>query len=513
MIPRLRFAPSPTGYLHVGGARTALFNWLYVRRHGGVFILRIEDTDVERSSVDMVSGILESLRWLGLDWDEGPEIGGPHAPYFQSARLDRYRAAAQALVQSGHAYYCYCKPDELRAKREAAEAAGQSGMYDRTCRRLAPEEVARREAAGEPRAIRFLVPGAGATTFVDLVHGPITIDHDAIEDFVILRSDRHPTYHLSVVVDDAAMDVTHVVRGDDHISNTPKQVLLYEAMRAPVPAFAHVPLILGPDKKRLSKRHGATSVGEYEKQGYLPEAMVNFLALLGWSPGGDREVFTRDELVSLFTLEGISGGNAVFGPDKLDWFNQQHLMRLPAAEILRRLEPALVQAGLWRESFAGRDGEWILRVIDLLKPRARKLNDLVDALRPFLVDRLEPDPAAVAKYLSAPDLAPHLAAWRDRVRDVAPFDAPTLESALRALAEARGIKAGALIHATRVAVVGQAVSPGLFDVLALMGRDRVVARLDAAPILSGARHTDGEAREERDPQKEGEGKLGRARGH
>ena len=484
MIPRLRFAPSPTGYLHVGGARTALFNWLYVRRHGGVFILRIEDTDVERSSTDMVTGILESLRWLGLDWDEGPEIGGPHAPYFQSARLDRYRAAAHALVESRHAYYCYCKPEELKAKREAAEAAGQSGMYDRTCRRLTREEIARHEAAGDPRAIRFKVPDDGATTFVDLVHGPITIDHDHIEDFVVLRSDSHPTYHLSVVVDDVEMQVTHVVRGDDHISNTPKQVLLYEAMRAPVPAFAHVPLILGPDKKRLSKRHGATSVGEYEKQGYLPEAMVNFLALLGWSPGGDREVFTRDELVSLFTLEGISGGNAVFGSDKLDWFNQQHLMRLPDDEILRRLQPALVHAGLWRESFADRDRDWLSRVIDLLKPRARKLNDLVDALRPFIVDRVERDPAAVSKYLSAPDLAPHLDAWREKLRDLAPFDPPTLESALRALADARGIKAGALIHATRVAVVGQAVSPGLFEVLALVGRDRVLARLeDAARVL------------------------------
>jgi len=309
VTPRLRFAPSPTGYLHVGGARTALFNWLYVRRHGGVFVLRIEDTDIERSSADMVTGILDSLRWLGLTWDEGPEVGGPYGPYFQTARFDRHRAAANALIASGHAYYCYCRPEELKAKREAAEAAGQPGMYDRTCRGLSTDEIARREAAGQPRAVRFLVPD-GATTFVDLVHGPITIEHANVEDFVILRSDGYPTYHLSVVVDDVEMKITHVVRGDDHISNTPKQVMLYQAMGAPLPAFAHVPLILGPDKKRLSKRHGATSVGEYETQGYLAEAMVNFLALLGWSPGGDREVFTRDELVAAFTLEGISGGDA-----------------------------------------------------------------------------------------------------------------------------------------------------------------------------------------------------------
>jgi len=476
VTPRLRFAPSPTGYLHVGGARTALFNWLYVRRHGGVFVLRIEDTDIERSSADMVTGILDSLRWLGLTWDEGPEVGGPYGPYFQTARFDRHRAAANALIASGHAYYCYCRPEELKAKREAAEAAGQPGMYDRTCRGLSKDEIARREAAGQPRAVRFLVPD-GATTFVDLVHGPITIEHANVEDFVILRSDGHPTYHLSVVVDDVEMKITHVVRGDDHISNTPKQVMLYQAMGAPLPAFAHVPLILGPDKKRLSKRHGATSVGEYETQGYLPEAMVNFLALLGWSPGGDREVFTRDELVAAFTLEGISGGDAVFGPDKLDWFNQQHLMRLPASEILRRLQPALEAADLWRASLAGPDRAWIERVIDLLKPRARKLNDLVEMLRPFLLDAVQRDAAAVSKYLDVPDLAPHLAAWRDRVRDVTPFDAATLESALRTLAEARAIKPAALIHATRVAVTGQSVSPGIFEVLELMGRDRVVSRL------------------------------------
>ena len=288
MAPRLRFAPSPTGYLHVGGARTALFNWLYVRRHGGTFVLRIEDTDVERSSTDMVTGILQSLRWLGLDWDEGPEVGGPHAPYFQSERRDRYQAAANRLVTTGHAYYCYCQPDTLKAKRASAEAAGQSWTYDRTCRSLDADEIARREAAGMPRAIRFKVLD-GRTSFIDLVHGSIDVDHATIEDFVVLRSDGHPTYHLSVVVDDVEMAITQVVRGDDHISNTPKQILLYRAMGAAEPQFAHVPLILGPDKKRLSKRHGATSVGEYEKDGILPEAMVNFLALLGWSPGkGDQ---------------------------------------------------------------------------------------------------------------------------------------------------------------------------------------------------------------------------------
>ena len=304
---RVRFAPSPTGYLHIGGARTALFNWLYARRQGGTFVLRIEDTDAERSSWDMVAGIVDGLRWLGLDWDEGPDIGGPHAPYFQSQRLDRYRAFAERLVAEGRAYYCYCTPDTLKQKREAAEAAGGGWAYDRTCCALTPAQVAEHEAAGTPRAIRFKVP-AGQTAFTDLVHGPISFENTNIEDFVVLRSDAQPTYHLSVVVDDVDMRITHVIRGDDHISNTPKQVLLYQAFGSRIPAFAHVPLILGQDKKRLSKRHGATSVMEYPRLGYLPEAMVNFLSLLGWSPGTDQELFTRDELVRAFALEGSAAG-------------------------------------------------------------------------------------------------------------------------------------------------------------------------------------------------------------
>jgi len=470
---RLRFAPSPTGYLHVGGARTALFNWLYVRRMGGTFVLRIEDTDVERSSADMVTGILDSMRWLGLTWDEGPGVGGPYAPYFQTERLDLYRRAAADLMATGHAYRCYCTPEELKVRRDAAQAAGASWSYDRTCRGLSADDWAERDRAGRTYAVRFSVPD-GHTAFNDLVHGRISFEHDHIEDFVILRSDGFPTYHLSVVVDDVAMKITHVVRGDDHISNTPKQILLYRAMNAEVPVFAHVPLILGPDKKHLSKRHGATSVGEYEKQGYLPEAMINFLALLGWSPGNDQELFTRHELIARYSLDGISGGNAVFNPEKLDWFNQQHIARLSPSEILSRLGPELETAGLAAAVAADRDRAE--QAIDLLKPRARKLSDFVAPLRTFLSDTIERDPAAVAKHLSAPDLTPHLDAWRDRLSHVSPFDPPTLEAELRALADQRGIKVGALIHATRVLVTGQAVSPGIFDVLAVVGRERVLRR-------------------------------------
>jgi glutamyl-tRNA synthetase len=406
-------------------------------------------------------------------------VGGPHAPYFQSERLDQYRAVAADLVTSGHAYRCYCKPDDLKAKRAAAEAAGGSWTYDRACRTLTAGERDARDAAGDPFAIRFSVP-EGVTVFADLVHGRIEFDRANIEDFVILRSDGYPTYHLSVVVDDVDMEITHVVRGDDHISNTPKQVLLYEAMNAPVPQFAHVPLILGPDKKRLSKRHGATSVGEYEKQGYLPEAMVNFLALLGWSPGNDEEVFTREDLIERFSLESISGGNAVFNPEKLDWFNQQHIMRMAGADILERLRPDLDAAGLLGAALA--DPRHTADAIDLVKPRAKKLHDIVPQLVPFLRDDVDRDAAAVAKHLSAPDLGPHLIAWREKLAATSPFDPATIETALRALADERGIKAGTLIHATRVAVTGQAVSPGIFEVLALVGRERALRRLASVGV-------------------------------
>ena len=477
---RVRFAPSPTGYLHVGGARTALFNWLFARRHGGVFVLRIEDTDVERSSPEMVEGILDGMRWLGLDWDEGPLVDGPFAPYFQSERIDHHRAMAERLVAQKKAYYCYCPPEELKAKREAAEAAGGAWKYDRTCCRLTPFEIAAHEQAGRPRAVRFLVP-EGTTRFVDRVHGPIAFDAANIDDFVILRSDGQPTYHLSVVSDDVEMKITHVVRGDDHISNTPKHVLLYQAVGAPVPEFAHVPLILGTDKKRLSKRHGATSVMEYARRGYLAEAMVNFLALLGWSPGsGDREIFTRDELAAVFDLGGISGGNAVFGHDKLDWFNQQYLMRLAPEELARRLQPWFEAEGVWSPEFLGDRHGWFFAVLELLTPRAKRLDEFVPLGRFFFSDEIEYDSAAVEKHVKAGGMAGHLRAVDAGCASVEAFDPASLEAMLRATAEERGVKAGALIHAVRVAVTGRTVSPGLFEVLSLLGRKRVCSRLGAA---------------------------------
>jgi glutamyl-tRNA synthetase len=475
MGPRVRFAPSPTGYLHVGGARTALFNWLYARRQGGTFILRIEDTDVERSSADMVTGILDGLRWLGLTWDEGPDAGGPHAPYFQAQRLDRYRAAARRLFEAGHAYACYCSTDRLREERERAEQRGEAWQYDRTCLTLAPDRIRELDAAGTPRAIRFKVP-SGITAFDDAVHGRIEFDTANLEDFVILRSDDYPTYHLSVVVDDVEMGITDVIRGDDHISNTPKHVLLFQAMGAAIPRFAHVPLILGSDKKRLSKRHGATSVTEYQRQGYLPAAMVNFLALLGWSPGDDRELMTKDELIAAFALEGISGGNAVFNTEKLDWMNGQYIARLPVEDLAGAVRPLLDAGGLGGNPLV-QDPVSLHRLLELLRPRAKRLTDFVEQARPLVVDAVEYEAEAVDKHLSAPELAGHVGALAEALAQVSPFDDAQVEATVRGTATARGIKAGMLIHATRVAICGRTQSPGLFDVLAWLGRDRTRARL------------------------------------
>ena len=488
MGPRVRFAPSPTGYLHVGGARTALFNWLYARRHGGTFVLRIEDTDVERSSADMVTGILDGLRWLGLDWDEGPEAGGPHGPYVQSARLDRYRQAAARLLADGYAYACYCSPERMREERAAAEGRGEAWQYDRACLALPPERVAELERAGAPRAIRFKVPTANTalvhTVFEDAVHGRIEFDPRNIEDFVVLRSDGHPTYHLSAVVDDLDMGITHVIRGDDHISNTPKHVLLFEAFGAASPVFAHVPLILGTDKKRLSKRHGATSVTEYRRQGYLPGAMVNFLALLGWSPGDDRELMSVADLVEKFSLKGISGGNAVFNTEKLDWMNGQYIARLPIDELTAAVEPLIIDAGVPPSVAADaqaspRTGDpWLHRLLDLLRPRAKRLTDFIDLARPFVSETVEYDAEAVDKHLSAPGLGTHVAALAAALIAIDPFDETHVEAAVRGTATERGIKAGMLIHATRVAVTGRTASPGIFEVLVLLGRARSVERLE-----------------------------------
>jgi glutamyl-tRNA synthetase len=469
--PRVRFAPSPTGYLHVGGARTALFNWLFARHAGGTLILRIEDTDFERSSDEMVGGILEGMTWLGLDWDEGP--------FYQSKRLDLYQAAAEKLIAAGSAYPCFCTKEQLERRRAEAAAAGRPPMYDRRCRRLSAEEVAAKRAAGEAAAIRFAVPEGGSTSFDDAVFGKIEFANSEIEDFVLLRSDGIPTYHLSVVADDMDMRLTHIIRGADHISNTPKQVLQYLALGAPLPVFAHVPLILGPDKTRLSKRHGATSVISYKEMGIVPEAFRNFLALLGWTPQSvekDREIFTSDELIQLFSLEGISKSNAVFDNDKLAWFNTEYIRAYSSEKLLPLLEQEWARAGFE----PNRPAEELLATINLLKPRARSLKDFAGAFKAFFSDEFEFDTAAVAKFFKDDTLPVLLAELGLRYEAAEEFTEASTEQILRAFAEEKGIKAGALINGSRVALTGQGVAPSLFAVMASLGQKRVVARLRAA---------------------------------
>jgi glutamyl-tRNA synthetase len=474
--PRVRFAPSPTGYLHVGGARTALFNWLFARHAGGVLILRIEDTDFERSSEDMVQGILDGLRWLGLAWDEGP--------FFQSRRLPLYQSTAEKLLQSGHAYYCFCTKEELEQRRLQAAAAGKPPMYDRRCRSIDPTVAGERHLAGEPCALRFAVPEGGVTAFDDAVFGRVEFANAELEDFVLLRSDGVPTYHLSVVADDLDMQLTHIIRGADHISNTPKQVLQYHALGQALPVFAHLPLILGPDKSRLSKRHGATSVLAYREMGIVPEAFRNFLALLGWTAPKqkDREIFGSDDLIELFSLDGITKSNAVFDNDKLAWFNTEWIRRYSPRELLPLIEEEWAKSGFRPD----RSPEEVIAAIALLQPRARSLKDFASAFRGYFSDVYEYDTAAVAKFLPDDSSRALLVELGDRYGSLDEFTEPATEQLLRGFAEEKGVKAGALINGSRVALTGQGVAPSLFAVMAALGKERVVKRLKAAGQIAAS---------------------------
>ncbi|HYD54558.1 MAG TPA: glutamate--tRNA ligase [Gemmatimonadaceae bacterium] len=479
MTHRLRFAPSPTGYLHVGGARTALFNWLFARHYGGQFLLRIEDTDKARSTDESTRAIFEGMRWLGLDWDE--EV------VHQGANLARHQADARTLLERGHAYRCFCSAAELDAMRKDAEARGETFRYDRRCDRLPTDEVERRVGAGDPFVIRFRMP-EGTTSWDDLVHDTIAFPNKDIGegDFIILRSDGTPIYNLAVVSDDIAMGITLVMRGDDHISNTPKQILLYQALGAALPRFAHLPMIHGMDGKKLSKRHGATAVGDYQHLGILPQAMLNFLALLGWSPGGDVEVMSVTEMIERFSTEGLSKKAAVFDTKKLEWMNGQHLLRLAPEELERLLVPMIAREGWASEAELAGRREWLHLLFSLYTVRARTTDELVRKLAPYFVETIEYDPQAVAKHWKdRGGAAELLGAVRERLRTLADWAPAAMEESLRALAESRGIGAGKLFQPLRVALVGAAESPGIFEVLQALGRDRAIARLDQALAALG----------------------------
>ncbi len=475
MSVRVRFAPSPTGYLHIGGARTALFNWLLARQKGGTFALRIEDTDVKRSSAEMVEGILEGLGWLGLDWDEGP--------FYQSQRFESYRALSQQLLESEGAYRCFCSPELLESKKQAARVGGQEWRYDRTCRKLSREKVQGRLTAGEPFAVRFKVPDQQKVNFEDLVYGPIEVETENIEDFVLLRSDGTPTYHLCVVADDSEMKISHVVRGADHLSNTSKHVLLYQAFAQPKPSYVHLPLILGPDKKRLSKRHGATSVLEYKKQGFLPAALKNYLVRLGWSPSGDEEIFTQEELIERFDIRRINKADALFDPQKLEWMNGQYISRATPQELEPEVKSLLQEEKLWDRAWESEGRDQFLSTIELLKSRAKKLTEFADLGRPFFSDDFEYEQQAIEKFLSFEEPAQRLTLvgaiqeLSEAYQALGEFSLEATEKVLREVGERHEIKAGKFIGAIRVALTGKTAAPGIFDVIVTLGKDRTLQRL------------------------------------
>ena len=470
--PRTRFAPSPTGYLHVGGARTAIFNYLFTRGSRGTFILRIEDTDRARSSDEMTRAIVDAMDWLGLEVDEGP--------FHQADGLERHRKDAFRLLVAGAAYRCFCTPEALERRRREARAGGEGYAYDGRCRRVSTGEAESRAEAGEPFALRYAVP-EGSTSWRDRVHGETSFDHEHLEDFVLLRSDGTPVYNLAVVSDDIEMRITHVIRGDDHISNTPKQILIYRALGVEPPAFAHVPMILGTDGRRLSKRHGAMAVETYRERGILPEAMVNFLALLGWSPGDDREVMDRADLIEAFDLDRILKKSGVFDPEKLSWLNGQHIARSRPERLVPLVVEALRAQGRASRERMEAERDRLLRVLEVVKERGRSIEEVAGQVEPFFTDEVEYEEEAVARFWKRPEEAARvLAALRERLHAVEPYEPEPLEQALRGLADELGVGAGKLIHPLRVALMGQAVSPGIFQVLRLMGRERTDRRIERA---------------------------------
>ncbi len=485
---RVRFPPSPTGYLHIGSARTALYNWLFARKHGGKLVLRIEDTDVERSTEASEKAILDGLEWLGIDWDEGP--------YRQSEHLDEHKGTAGRLVAENKAYLCFCTREELDAKRKAAEAKGEMFRYDGTCRSVSAEEREKRVMAGDPFVVRFRVPDGGSVVFDDIVFGRIEVSHEEIEDFVIVRSNGLPLYILSNAVDDHRDRITHVIRGQDHVTNTPRQVLIYQALDWPLPRFGHMSLTLDPQKAKISKRrHGeVVAVEWYRAHGFLPWGFANFIALLGWSGGDDREVYlSREELIEAFSLEGLTRANAVFNYRKGDpkfitdpkaiHINGEHVKNMPLDDLLPHARSALEEAGLWDEAWAGDQAGWFSATVDLLRQRYNLLTDFATLGRPYFSDDFEMEEKAVKKNLRKDSaLKQYLPLLADELAAVEPFDLEGTEAAVRGLADRLGVKAGLLINAARAAVTGQTVGPGLFDILVTLGRDRCVVRLRNAVV-------------------------------
>jgi glutamyl-tRNA synthetase len=463
---RVRFAPSPTGHLHIGGARTALFNYLFARHNNGAFVLRIEDTDRSRSTEEYIEAIIEGMRWLKLDWDEGP--------YRQTDRFDIYRSYVERLLNEGKAYRCYCTPEELEQRRQEALAQGKTPKYDGRCRNLS-EPI-----PDKPSAIRFKMPQEGRTVVNDLIKGVVEFENNQLEDLIIMRSDGTPTYNFVVVVDDIDMEITHIIRGDDHLNNTPKQIHIYKAFGWEPPAFGHLPMILGADKTRLSKRHGATSVMAYKDMGYLPDALVNYLVRLGWAYG-DQEVFTKDELIKYFSLENIGKSAAVFNPEKLLWLNSQYIIKEDAKNLAEMAIPFLIKEGIISEG-QELDMERLSRAVNSLKERVRTLVELANSLKYYILEYVNIDPKAKEKFLK-PENIKYLSELKGLLSELSDFTAGEIEKVFHLFAEKHGLKLGSIAQPVRVAITGGTASPGLFEVLEIVGKDKVLKRL--AKVIEG----------------------------
>ncbi|MCH8288504.1 MAG: glutamate--tRNA ligase [Candidatus Marinimicrobia bacterium] len=462
---RVRFAPSPTGHLHVGGARTALFNFLFAKNHEGKFLLRIEDTDKKRSETGLTDEILRSLQWLGLKWDE--------ETVYQSTRIEEYSANALKLLETGHAYRCFCKPEELDIKRKKAQKEKRQYKYDKTCRHLDEGEINNRIDSGIEFSLRFSTPEEGTTGLNDLVYGEIEFKNSEIDDFIIVRRDGTPTYQLAVVTDDSEMGITHVIRGDDHLSNTPKQINIFNALGLDIPVYAHLPMIMGADGKRLSKRHGAASVIDFQKEGIFPEALLNHLALLGWSPKDDTELMSIDELIRRFQIEQVSRKNAIFDYKKLLWMNGQHLSSKPTDELI------LILRKKW-ETSDGRDKSYYAKVAEIVKTRANSTSELLEFSAYFFEDPKKYDEKAMRKYWSGEDVNERIRLLKESLDDLTEFSEENLEGIVRSEADSLDIKAALLIHPVRLALTGYGVSPGLFVIMELLGKSVVIRRLDNA---------------------------------
>lgn len=477
---KVRFAPSPTGPFHIGGARSALFNWLVARHADGTFLVRIEDTDLKRSTKESEENIKDSLKWLGMNWDEGIDVGGPHGPYRQTERLDLYKKEVQRLLDEGKAYYCYCSAEELEKSRKAQLDAGKTPIYDEHCRHLTEEEKARYEAEGRKPVVRLKVRKDGVFAFDDMVRGHVEFQAAGVGDFIIMKSDGIPVYNFAVVIDDAFMEVTHVIRAEEHLSNTPRQLAIYEALGYKPPKFGHISLILGEDHKKMSKRHGATSVTEYRNMGYLPEAVVNYLALLGWTPKGEQEIFTEEELIKQFSMKRVSSNDAVFDINKLNWINFQYMKKLDADQLYAQIFPFLVKAGYVEESVTEEKKDWLKKVIWFMKDHIYFAGQAADELKFFFEDMPKITDENVLAIMKEETSGKLLKAFIEDLKALETFDQAEIKKCFNACMKAQGIKGKAAYEPTRIALTGVTQGPGMFEMMELFGREKTMDRLEAA---------------------------------